>query len=203
MAIGVENITLDESRDTLVNVNALGECVPSARFMGGRERDLLKLSNPVTDQAMQELLNCTESMPMLMPSVVPNTGPFPKAEQQWIGFGEAPHSTTQGTIQASAVTLYLALMTHECLLLIGADGPIFIEGPMAQDKQYAQMLAAVSDRPVSLSSSITGTSAGAAMLISPPEKKPDYTRVTVDPSKREQLCHYATLWKLALKKHLN
>ena len=30
---------LDPSRDTLINVNGLGNPVPSARFMGGREFD--------------------------------------------------------------------------------------------------------------------------------------------------------------------
>ena len=36
MAIGARKVALDEARDTLINVNALGDPVPSARFMGGR-----------------------------------------------------------------------------------------------------------------------------------------------------------------------
>ncbi len=37
MAIGGAAVELDPARDTLVNVNAFGDPVPSARFMGGRE----------------------------------------------------------------------------------------------------------------------------------------------------------------------
>ena len=37
MALGGRAVTLDADRDVLVNVNALGGPVPSARFMGGRE----------------------------------------------------------------------------------------------------------------------------------------------------------------------
>ena len=40
MAIGGKRMMLDPTRDTLVNVNAFGEAVPSARFMGGREFEM-------------------------------------------------------------------------------------------------------------------------------------------------------------------
>ncbi|MEO1240205.1 MAG: FGGY family carbohydrate kinase, partial [Pseudomonadota bacterium] len=40
MGVGATPKPLDPTRDTLVNVNALGNPVPSARFMGGREHDL-------------------------------------------------------------------------------------------------------------------------------------------------------------------
>jgi hypothetical protein len=35
-------VALDPARDVLVNVNALGQPVPSARFMGGREYELIR-----------------------------------------------------------------------------------------------------------------------------------------------------------------
>ncbi|TGP55948.1 carbohydrate kinase, partial [bacterium M00.F.Ca.ET.229.01.1.1] len=41
MAVGGGRVELDPARDTLVNVNALGDPVPSARFMGGREFSML------------------------------------------------------------------------------------------------------------------------------------------------------------------
>ena len=41
MAVGGKQIVLDAARDTLVNVSALGNPVPSARFMGGREFSVL------------------------------------------------------------------------------------------------------------------------------------------------------------------
>ena len=41
MAVGGAAVSLDPARDTLINVNAMGAPVPSARFMGGREYDAL------------------------------------------------------------------------------------------------------------------------------------------------------------------
>jgi len=83
MAIGGTSTRLDEHRDTLVNVNARGDSVPSARFMGGRERELLGVSAPVSEQAMDTFLSNTESPLMLMPSVVQGTGPYPHKALQW------------------------------------------------------------------------------------------------------------------------
>jgi len=128
---------LDESRDTLINVNAQGESVASSRFMGGRERELLNVSAPVSERDMTQFLHNVEQPMMLMPSVVQHTGPHPSASHQWIGIS----SDNDPVDRACATTLYLALMTHECMLLIGANGPTFIEGPLAYDQQYAQMLA--------------------------------------------------------------
>lgn len=41
MTMGGDDPPLDPARDTLLNVNALGQAVPSARFMGGREFELI------------------------------------------------------------------------------------------------------------------------------------------------------------------
>ncbi|MEY9561894.1 sugar (pentulose or hexulose) kinase [Sinorhizobium fredii] len=46
MSVGGELVELDERRDTLINVNALGDPVPSARFMGGRAFSMLVGDNP-------------------------------------------------------------------------------------------------------------------------------------------------------------
>jgi hypothetical protein len=37
MAVGGWAVKLGPARDTLIDVNAFGDPVPSARFMGGRE----------------------------------------------------------------------------------------------------------------------------------------------------------------------
>ena len=49
MTIGGRQVRLDPARDTLVNVNARGQPVPSARFMGGREYEVIRAGRrPVT-----------------------------------------------------------------------------------------------------------------------------------------------------------
>ncbi len=194
MAIGGKATPLDESRDTLLNVNAYGDPVPSARFMGGRERELLGISENSTETALEELLS-QKTPPLLLPSVVPDTGPFPDTSTIWI------NPVEDGPIRDSAVTLYLALMTCECLKLIGSDGPTYIEGPLAHDRHFTQMLAAVSKRAVYVSASQTGTSVGAAMLINPPETVPEYTQTGIDNRRCKLLDAYASLWLEQLQSH--
>lgn len=197
MAIGGKQMQLDESRDTLINVNALGQSVPSARFMGGRERELLEVTGKASEKALQLLLDEADPEPvLLMPSAVQGTGPYPTSQLKWIG-----RAIDNPELRDCAVTLYLALMTQECLLLIGSRGPTFVEGPLAHDSLYAQMLCAVSNRQVWISDAETGTSVGAAMLITPPETLPEYQEVTIDQTRRNQLRAYADRWKKQLQIH--
>lgn len=195
MAIGGHQKTLDESKDTLLNVNAYGQPVPSARFMGGREREMLGVTEVVNEQTMTTFLGNSQAPPLLMPSMAPGTGPFPSLTAQWV------NSTDSDPLQQCAITFYLALMTHECMQLIGSDGDTFIEGPLAHDYYFAQMLTCVTERPVWISESQTGTSVGAAMLINTPQQLPPYKPVSLDTKYKSQLQHYATLWQQQLSVH--
>lgn len=197
MAIDGEPVKLDETRDTLLNVSARGGCVPSARFMGGRERDLLKASAMASERSLDELLSNHTEPAMVMPSMVAGTGPYPRETSRWIGV-----CTDQDeAVRDSAVSLYLALMTNESMQLIGSAGATFVEGPLAHDKQFAQMLSAVSSRPVYISGAQTGTSVGAAMLISAPMQPPVYELVNLSLDRRDELIRYATLWQQQLHGH--
>ena len=60
MAVGGADVTLDPARDTLVNVNAFGQAVPSARFMGGREHDLL-LEGQLAEPTEADMAEAEES----------------------------------------------------------------------------------------------------------------------------------------------
>ncbi|MBX2824054.1 MAG: carbohydrate kinase [Gammaproteobacteria bacterium] len=201
MAVGGSVPELDETQDMLLNVNARGESVPTARFMGGRERELLAPSVDSADigeQTLDQFLHNEDSPALLMPSMVQRTGPFPDARSAWLGTSV----DNDPELHSCAVAFYLALMTDQCLQLVGSDGQIFIEGPLAQDHLYTRMLSAVSDQTVSLSDTQTGTSVGAAMLISEPDKAPEYQRVTLDSDRREQLRHYASEWQAQLRLHV-
>ena len=196
MAVGGSATELDASRDTLLNVSATGLSVPSSRFMGGRERELLAISMIPSESNMAKLLSDQSNPVMLMPSVVQGTGPYPKAESRWLGT-----DTDSDTLRSCAATLYMALMTNACLQLIGGEGPAFIEGPLSDDQQYAQMLAAVTGREVMISAAQTGTSIGAAMMISKPDVPPLYTRIKIETERRQQLQRYAGLWQRNLHDH--
>ena len=158
MAIGGAAVELDPARDTLVNVNAFGDPVPSARFMGGREFATL-VHEGGEEPAARAIEAVLETPILLMPSVQQGSGPFPTRNAEWIG-GEP-----SGDARHVAASFYLAMMTATALELIGADGPTIIEGPFALNGLFVGMLAAATARPViPAGGSATGTSIGAALL---------------------------------------
>ncbi len=159
MTIGGSRVALDPSRDALVNVNALGEPVPSARFMGGREYEIIREGQNATCDAAA-LSAVAENGPLLMPAVVPESGPFQGQAHCWIGPEPEP-GTPERT---AALSFDLALMTAECLSLTGHLGPIVVEGPFATNNGYCEMLSAATNWPVFVAASATGTSQGAALL---------------------------------------
>ena len=97
---------------------------------------------------------------MALPSLVPGSGPFPRMKGGWAEDCR-PENAAEAT---AAATFYLALMTETCLGLIGAAGPIVIEGPIARNRLYCWALAVLTGRPVAPHESSTGTSGGAALL---------------------------------------
>ncbi|MFL5130188.1 MAG: FGGY-family carbohydrate kinase [Microvirga sp.] len=157
-AVGGDLDHLDSKRDTLANVDALGRAVPSARFMGGREFELLtKGQGTATPEAIHRVL---EERIVMTPSVVPGCGPFPDAEHRVVNAS----NTLNADETYVAASLYAALMTKACLDLTRAAGPIIVEGPFARNALYAEALSKAIGRSVIVVSSSTGTSVGAALL---------------------------------------
>lgn len=158
MAIGGVAVELDPTRDTLVNVNAFGDPVPSARFMGGREFETL-VGKEALQPAGFDVRTVLEKQILLTPAVQQGSGPFASRETRWIG------GVQQGGVRTAAASFYLAMMTATCLDLIGARGPTIVEGPFAANEAFLKMLAAATGRPViAAGTSATGTSIGAALL---------------------------------------
>lgn len=162
LAIGGKSVSLNPSRDTLVNVNAFGDPVPSARFMGGREFDrLMHQAEPsCTDSEAEAVIR---RQIMLFPAVESQSGPFQGQAARWT----IDEAELRGGERFAAVSFYLALVTSEMLAMIGARGPVVVEGPFTRNPQFLQMLEATTGRPVTTSkASATGTSIGAALLAS-------------------------------------
>ena len=159
MSVGGADVVLDEERDTLINVNALGNKVPSARFMGGREFELLRGGRGYEFNP-DDLHSVLKDAVMLFPSVESSSGPFAGRQMHWT---HDPSSLSEGE-HAVAASFYLALMTLTCLELVGAQGNIFVEGSFCSNQAYLSMLQAMVDSPVSNAEG-TGTSQGAALLV--------------------------------------
>ena len=159
MSVGATDVVLDSTRDALVNVSGLGDPIPSARFMGGREYEVIRAEQSAACDA--DVLNAVaKNGSLLMPAVVPESGPFQGRVHHWIG-SEPEHGTPE---RIAALSFYLALMTAECLSITGHQGPIIVEGPFATNTGYIEMLCAATNWPILVSESATGTSQGAALL---------------------------------------
>ena len=117
-AVGGDLGHLDPARDTLANVDALGRPVPSARFMGGREFELLSGGKgKATPHAIRHVL---DKGILLTPSVVPGCGPYPHAKHRAVN---APDGLDADHTYVAA-SFYTAMMTKACLDLTGAAGPV-------------------------------------------------------------------------------
>ncbi|RFB84712.1 carbohydrate kinase [Rhizobium leguminosarum bv. trifolii] len=152
---------LDAKRDALANVDAYGRAVPSSRFMGGREFEILSAEIGSVDEkgAQAAIGPVVEKGMMLLPNIAPGSGPFPGKASRWIGAEGASREERHAT-----ACLYLALMTDACLGLTGAKGPVIVEGPFALNETYLRLLAALVGREVLALPGTTGTSQGAALL---------------------------------------
>jgi sugar (pentulose or hexulose) kinase len=158
---------LDPKRDTLANVDAYGRAVPSSRFMGGREFETIsgEIGHVDKEEVASAIGQVIVKGLMLLPNVVPGAGPFPGKSARWVNAQSAT-----GDERYAALCLYLALMNQACLDLIGAQGPVIVEGPFALNDFYLMLLAALTNRDVIAIPGSTGTSQGAALLtgIKPP-----------------------------------
>jgi sugar (pentulose or hexulose) kinase len=159
---------LPEARDCLVNVDACGKLIPSARFMGGREIELLTAGLSRIDiKADQAALvaaarEVVKSGARVLPTFVPGVGPFSRQQGGWIDMPMA------GAARRAAVSLYAALMADAALDLIGARERIVVEGRFAQADVFVRGLASLrpADR-VFVSDCDNEVSFGALRLVDP------------------------------------
>lgn len=189
-AVGGNLKELDPKRDTLANVDAYGRAVPSARYMGGREFDLMTegLKPPSNDERESVVLRVLERQIMALPSAVPGCGPYPDRTLQWLDAETA--SANECYI---AACLYAALMTDACLGLLGADGPVIVEGPFAGNEAYLQALAAFTGREVVAVQGSTGTALGAGLLAG---ARPPVTPTRIFAPQDGSYSAYQAQWRL-------
>jgi Sugar (pentulose and hexulose) kinases len=165
--------SLSEARDTLVNVDAYGWPVPSARFMGGREIETIiqldtrrvdiKPDQPKLLEAVHALL---ERGTMMMPTLAPGFGPYPDGTARWIN---APVEWA-GTwfARRAAICLYAALVADTSLDLIGSKERLLVEGRFAEAEVFVRALAALRpESEVYVANAHNDVSFGALRLLNP------------------------------------
>jgi len=133
---------LPEARDCLVNVDAFGVPVPSARFMGGREVEILsgldtRRIDIKPDQAalLAAVPGVLANGARALPTFTAGVGPYPDGHGRWIGLPD------DAIARRAAVCLYLALVADASLELIGAGQRILIEGRFAEAEVFVRALA--------------------------------------------------------------
>lgn len=186
---------LSQARDTLLNIDAFGAPIPSARFMGGREIQLLsgvdarqidiRPDQPLLLAAVPQVLKAGARV---LPSFAPGCGPFPDAPGRWIDKPADPIALR------AAVCLYIALVADTALDLIGAKGAILVEGRFAEAEVIVRALASL--RPhdaIYVSNAHTDVSYGALRLIYP-DLKPASQLVRVKPLDQD-ITAYAEQWR--------
>ncbi|WP_395344447.1 FGGY-family carbohydrate kinase [Ningiella sp. W23] len=152
---------LDASRDMLANVDALGEPIACARFMGGREfESICEQAGSWLGEQFDEcdLKAIIHNQVFALPDFSEGSGPFGGRQPQFIGHVDK--------VSGSALaTLYCALMIDYQLSSLQARGDVIIEGAFLKNPLLCAVLNQLrSDQDVSLSLDATGTVLGAAYL---------------------------------------
>lgn len=187
--------SLPEAQDCLVNVDAYGAVVPSARFMGGREIEAqigidtrrvdIKPDQPALLAAVPEAL---ANDIMLLPTFARGFGPFANGRGRWIN---RPEDWFQ---RRAATCIYAALVAEKSLSLIGTKQVLLVEGRFAEAEVFVRALASLRpDLTVYTANAHNDVSFGALRLINP-ELKPDGTLNRVRPLEND-LTDYAARWQ--------
>jgi sugar (pentulose or hexulose) kinase len=188
MTVGGPTDRLDPARDSLANVDAFGRPVPTARFMGGREFDLL--APGAVEATADEIAKVITGDVQVLPGFVPGVGPFPSRAGAWT---VATESLSAGE-RTAATSLYLALVTEAAIGLCGKGRSVTIEGPLARNRLYASAVAQLLEVPVFASGDATGTSLGAAMLFDP-KAGAAHPGAPVEPLAVDGFASYAARWR--------
>lgn len=194
LAVGGRMDQLDPARDGMAYVNALGDPVPAGRFMGGREFDRLTGGRSVEPDPA-DLDRVLSGRIMALPSFAPSSGPFPARKGRWT---TNPEMLSPGERSAVA-SVYLALMTAECLAVAGAAGSIIIEGPFTANRIFAAALSAIAGMPAAPSGARTGTTHGAALLATGEPAHAQGHPAAVEPLTHPDLASYTEAWRRAVR----
>jgi sugar (pentulose or hexulose) kinase len=137
-------IDLPAARDCLVNVDVDGRATPSARFMGGRELQLLGEDDGIAiddPRLQQQLLDAATAVvadgAMILPSAVASSGPYPDRRMTWIKRPGEPIA------RGAAAALYAALVVDVMLDLTGSRERLIVEGRFSQSRLMVGALAAM------------------------------------------------------------
>ena len=203
MAVGQLGGELDEARDTLANVDVLGQPIPCARFMGGREFSLIteSLAGAQSEMSVAEHI---DQLALIVPPVVGDTGPFAGADagvRLVCGEERKPVGDLASFNGLILATLYLAMMIDYELSMLGAKGPILFGSTSSKNPLLCQLLAQLRpEQAVLMANDDASTVKGAWCLTRWVEPCPDDLNCfeRAQPSSFSGLSRYRNCWAKGL-----
>jgi sugar (pentulose or hexulose) kinase len=190
---------LDPERDMVSNTDFTGKPVATARFMAGREFDLVsQLKGPVTAEPdWDTVTRLIKRGTMALPTFNVNGDTFPGTGGRGHVVGPELADPTEAKALAS---LYVALGTDVVLDLLQSNAQVILAGGLAKDRLYSPILAALrAPQPLASSSEPDSTALGAAELfwrtIRP---TPPIALTPVAPAGIGGLDDYRKLWRQAV-----
>ncbi len=192
--------SLDATKDMLVNVDAQGNALCTARYMGGREFGLVcerlntDIATTFTDDDVDKIIRTNT---FVMPNFCTGAGPYPD---------RVPDITSDTSITQingkAAATLYSALMLDDILRRLSPDTrrDIVIEGSFAANEVLCRVLAALNpDRAVIRHREGNGVTTGCFMLARwadfPESEVIAQDNPPVTPYHHKDLQTYAAKWR--------
>jgi L-fuculokinase len=161
MARGVDLARLRPEWDMLANVDALGSPIGTARFMGGREYEVIAGADGLHAEPSFAALDALVARDvMALPSFVDAGGPFGARPGRLLN-----DSGLNANERASLASLYCALVADLMLERLAARGSVVVDGPLAANPVFCAVLATFDPaRQVVRSGERAGTVYGALRL---------------------------------------
>jgi len=169
MATHGQSVPLNAQRDELLNVSVEGKCIPTGRFMGGREYAFLAGDADIALADVAHLLQVLEQGWRATPAFCEAGGPFAGQtgkvwqHDQIIAIEDVPMD-----LRPALAAWYAAETTVHIIRHLSGDQftPVILEGPLSYNEAYVAAVAALLERYAVWRSTdeLEGTARGAWML---------------------------------------
>jgi sugar (pentulose or hexulose) kinase len=167
MAPGALQRPLDPGLDLLANVSVRQERVPTGRFMGGRELQLLCAGADPSLANAADLQTLVDRGVIALPGFESQGGPFRHCTGRLMDAqGPVALGDLRPSERATLAAFYCAQVTSWLIDRLGGAAPVVVEGPFARNLVYTGTLAALREPAVVQVSTdeLEGTARGAWML---------------------------------------
>lgn len=199
MSMNTQTPILDENLDMLANVNVYNEPVPCARFMGGREFEMIcsLMGGRFEDETCAEIIQLLISQKiMALPDFSNGSGPFGGMDHSFVNIEYLNQDIKFG---AELATLYCALMIDHQLDNLGSVGDIYIEGSFLKNPNLCAIVSQLrQSQDVMLSEDETGTVVACGYLTKWGKTRLILNSTLSNPSVYQGLFEYKASWQALL-----